>query len=39
LPSFPGRVDREVAGAVRLLLSPDAVGITGSTLAATGGRV
>lgn len=38
LASFPGRVEREVAGAVRLLLSPDAAGITGGTLAADSGR-
>jgi NAD(P)-dependent dehydrogenase (short-subunit alcohol dehydrogenase family) len=38
LPTFPGRVDVEVAGAVRLLLSDDAAGITGAALPATGGR-
>lgn len=34
LASFPGRVEIEVAGAVRLLLSPDAAGITGTVVAA-----
>jgi NAD(P)-dependent dehydrogenase (short-subunit alcohol dehydrogenase family) len=38
LPSFPGSVEQEVAGAVRLLLSADAAGLTGTTLRATGGR-
>ncbi|MBL7501164.1 hypothetical protein I6A84_10810 [Frankia sp. CNm7] len=38
LASFPGTVASEVAGAVRLLLSPDAAGITGSTLRADCGR-
>jgi NAD(P)-dependent dehydrogenase (short-subunit alcohol dehydrogenase family) len=38
LATFPGRVDVEVAGAVRLLLSPDAAGITGEAIAADGGR-
>jgi len=38
LATFPGRVDVEVAGAVRLLLSPDAAGMTGSALSATCGR-
>lgn len=38
LPTFPGRVEVEVAGAVRLLLSPDAAGITGTSLPADGGR-
>jgi hypothetical protein len=38
LATFPGRIDVEVAGAVRALLSPEAVGITGSTVAATCGR-
>ncbi len=37
LASFPGTV-ADVAGAVRLLLSPDASGLTGATLAADGGR-
>jgi NAD(P)-dependent dehydrogenase (short-subunit alcohol dehydrogenase family) len=38
LASFPGRIDVEVAGAVRMLLSPESSGITGTTLRATGGR-
>jgi NAD(P)-dependent dehydrogenase (short-subunit alcohol dehydrogenase family) len=38
LSSFPGRVDVEVAGAVQLLGSPDASGLTGAVLRATGGR-
>jgi NAD(P)-dependent dehydrogenase (short-subunit alcohol dehydrogenase family) len=38
LASFPGTVDREVAGAVRMLLSTDAAGITGAVVSATGGR-
>ncbi|QYG93183.1 SDR family oxidoreductase [Iamia sp. SCSIO 61187] len=38
LSTFPGRVGVEVAGAVRLLLSPDAVGVTGTALAADCGR-
>jgi NAD(P)-dependent dehydrogenase (short-subunit alcohol dehydrogenase family) len=38
LASFPGTVDREVAGAVRMLLSDDAAGITGAVISATGGR-
>jgi hypothetical protein len=38
LASFPGTVEREVAGAVRLLLSAEAAGLTGSTLAADSGR-
>lgn len=38
LATFPGRVEVEVAGAVRLLLSPDAAGITGTALAADCGR-
>jgi NAD(P)-dependent dehydrogenase (short-subunit alcohol dehydrogenase family) len=38
LASFPGSVEREVAGAVRLLLSADAAGLTGCTLAADCGR-
>lgn len=38
LATFPGRVDVEVAGAVRLLLSNDAVGMTGLALSATCGR-
>jgi NAD(P)-dependent dehydrogenase (short-subunit alcohol dehydrogenase family) len=38
LATFPDRIDVEVAGAVRLLLSDDSVGITGSTVSATSGR-
>ncbi len=38
LATVPGRVDVEVAGAVRLLLADDAAGVTGVALAATGGR-
>ena len=38
LASFPGRVDIEVAGAVQMLGSPDASGLTGAVLRATGGR-
>ncbi len=38
LPSFPGRVEHEVAGAVRSLLADDARGITGTRLVADGGR-
>ena len=38
LASFPGKVEREVAGAVRLLLSADAAVLTGCTLAADSGR-
>lgn len=36
--SFPGTADREVAGAVRLALSEDASGISGTALRADGGR-
>ncbi|MBX6390982.1 MAG: hypothetical protein IRZ08_18660 [Frankia sp.] len=38
LAAFPGTVAGEVAGAVRLLLSADAAGITGSVLRADCGR-
>jgi NAD(P)-dependent dehydrogenase (short-subunit alcohol dehydrogenase family) len=38
LPSFPGRVAHEVAGAVRMLSSPDASGVTGTVLRADCGR-
>lgn len=38
LATFPGRVEVEVVGAVRLLLSADAAGITGAVLAAGCGR-
>ncbi len=38
LSTFPGEIDREVAGAVRLLLSSDAVGVTGGIVHADAGR-
>jgi NAD(P)-dependent dehydrogenase (short-subunit alcohol dehydrogenase family) len=38
LPSFPGSLEQDVAGAVRLLLSPDASGVTGSVVFADAGR-
>lgn len=38
LATFPGRVGVEVAGAVRLLLSADSVGVTGTVLHAGSGR-
>jgi NAD(P)-dependent dehydrogenase (short-subunit alcohol dehydrogenase family) len=38
LDGFPGRLDEEVAGALRLLLSSDASGLTGRVVAADGGR-
>jgi len=38
LPGYPGRIDVEVAGAIRMLLSEDACGLTGRVLAADGGR-
>jgi NAD(P)-dependent dehydrogenase (short-subunit alcohol dehydrogenase family) len=38
LASFPGRIDVEVAGAVRMLLSPDSLGVTGTVVRAAGGR-
>jgi NAD(P)-dependent dehydrogenase (short-subunit alcohol dehydrogenase family) len=38
LRSFPGRLDREVAGAVRLLLAEDAAGVTGTVVHADCGR-
>lgn len=38
LASFPGQLAREVAGAVRLLLSDEARGVTGRTLPADCGR-
>ncbi len=38
LPTFPGHLEREVAGAVRLLLSDDACGVTGTTVHADAGR-
>ena len=36
--ALPGQVEVEVAGAVRMLLSADAVALTGTTVSATGGR-
>ncbi|MCP4908638.1 MAG: hypothetical protein GY910_26990 [bacterium] len=38
LAGFPGTIEKHVAGAVRTLLSPDAVGLTGRVLSADGGR-
>lgn len=38
LPSFPGSLEQDVAGAIRLLLSPDASGVTGSVVFADAGR-
>jgi NAD(P)-dependent dehydrogenase (short-subunit alcohol dehydrogenase family) len=38
LATFPGRLEVEVAGAVRLLLSADAAGLTGRVLSADCGR-
>jgi NAD(P)-dependent dehydrogenase (short-subunit alcohol dehydrogenase family) len=38
MPTFPGTVERDVAGAVRLLLSPDACGVTGGLVHADAGR-
>jgi NAD(P)-dependent dehydrogenase (short-subunit alcohol dehydrogenase family) len=38
LATFPGRLEVEVAGAIRLLLSSDAAGLTGRALAADCGR-
>lgn len=38
LPTFPGTIERDVAGAVRLLLSRDAAGITGGIIFADAGR-
>jgi len=38
LGAFPGRIEHEVAGAVRLLLSADAGGMTGTVLTADCGR-
>jgi hypothetical protein len=35
---FPGAAEREIAGAVRLLLSADAAGISGTAVRADGGR-
>jgi NAD(P)-dependent dehydrogenase (short-subunit alcohol dehydrogenase family) len=38
LATFPGQLDHEVAGAVRMLLSPDAIGVTGGIIHADSGR-
>jgi NAD(P)-dependent dehydrogenase (short-subunit alcohol dehydrogenase family) len=38
LASYPGTPGREVAGAVRMVLSPDAVGVTGNLVRADSGR-
>ena len=38
LATFPGRLEAEVAGAVRMLLGDDAVGVTGRVLPADCGR-
>jgi NAD(P)-dependent dehydrogenase (short-subunit alcohol dehydrogenase family) len=38
LATFPGRLDHEVAGAVRMLLSADAIGVTGGIVHADAGR-
>ena len=38
LALFPGRLEQEVAGALRLFLATDAGGLTGRVLAADGGR-
>lgn len=38
LPTFPGRVALEVAGAVRMLTSSDAAGVTGTVVRADCGR-
>jgi NAD(P)-dependent dehydrogenase (short-subunit alcohol dehydrogenase family) len=38
LDCFPGEIEGEVAGAIRLLLSEDARGLTGRLLSADGGR-
>jgi NAD(P)-dependent dehydrogenase (short-subunit alcohol dehydrogenase family) len=38
LATFPGRVDQEIAGAVRLLLGGDAAGVTGTIVHADCGR-
>ena len=38
LPTFPGRIETEVAGAVRFLLSDESAGLTGSVLTADCGR-
>lgn len=38
LAGFPGTIEQHVAGAVRTLLSPDSIGLTGRVLSADGGR-
>jgi NAD(P)-dependent dehydrogenase (short-subunit alcohol dehydrogenase family) len=38
MPTFPGTLEREVAGAVRMLLSADAAGVTGGIVHADAGR-
>ncbi|HPG27216.1 MAG TPA: hypothetical protein PLW10_16395 [Myxococcota bacterium] len=38
LAGFPGRVESHLIGAVRMLLSPDAAGLTGRAVSADGGR-
>jgi hypothetical protein len=38
LATFPGTIGREVAGAVRLLLGPDAAGVTAAVVHADAGR-
>jgi NAD(P)-dependent dehydrogenase (short-subunit alcohol dehydrogenase family) len=38
LDGYPGTLERDVAGAVRMLLSPDAVGVTGGVVHADAGR-
>jgi NAD(P)-dependent dehydrogenase (short-subunit alcohol dehydrogenase family) len=38
LATFPGRIDHEVAGAVRMLLGADASGVTGTVVHADCGR-
>jgi len=38
LATFPGAPGREVAGAVRMLLGPDAIGVTGTVVRADCGR-
>lgn len=38
LAGFPGTIEEHVAGAVRTLLGPDAIGLTGRVLSADGGR-
>jgi NAD(P)-dependent dehydrogenase (short-subunit alcohol dehydrogenase family) len=38
LPSFPGTISDQVAGAVRMVLSPDASGVSGTLVRADAGR-